>query len=649
MAAASASLAFRILYNTLYYALYLILLGVLIVSPADLMRQALTHHNNTNILIIAASYLVTILVLAFIYAARLYVNRSVLASIPKSWIPVEKGDGVPRKVREVIARDLSRSAAIAWGARPRVEEVRELTGTGGGSRLGTGVVGTGAVGLVGRGSRGTSHSDGTRGEGVAAGWAKIRKEKTGKGLAVVVEQPEKRTHKMISKLRRTSRTGGGGEEKDIATAAAVASVGIVPPPEETGRPAVWGEIEHPGWASPTSLDLPNLQYNAVILELPNLIEAKALTLAPRDPESRSEPPTLDPDAVAILQRPETMGLREYLVHLTEIEVLTPVVVGPFISQYERARFSTRPVTNRQFRELMHVFAEVLRGMQPLDPAVLLEEYDDDDDDYESAIYDTDIDNDAPRGTSSSSGGEESSTHGHINTTNNVDDDDDAKGSRRSRRNIKLGDNHTETYNNADENHSLNNTKNFNDTINDHNLSMRPASSSSSSKSNTSGASLSSQRRYPTRKSLGPTTTGTGTGGRNTPSILMRNSSANTWQNSQSQQFRTAPTTPKSRRTVLTTRSSRRRSSSSTSTSRTNRSYGSSHSGIPENSFAQTRRPYIIASSSEGEGTGSGDGSSMQSGRSGGSDGGSVVIRLASGEEESVNGLPYILERTISTQ
>ncbi|KAM7206359.1 hypothetical protein V8F33_000645 [Rhypophila sp. PSN 637] len=655
--------AFRILYNTLYYALYLILLGVLIVSPADLMRQAVMHRNNTNVLIIAASYLVTILVLLVIYFGRLYINRSVLASIPKGWIPVDKSDGVPRKVREVIVTELSRSAAIAWGARPRVELVNS-GGSAGGSRTGTG--GIGAAAAAGTGSRGTTatHADGA---------AVAKEKKNTKRLAVAVDSEQKKRphHRIISKLRRGSCTGGGSatvteKDGDMATAAAIASVGVIPP-KDAASPPVWGEIEHPGWASPTSPDLPNLQYNAVISELPNLIEAKALTLAPLDPASSTDPPALDPDAVAVLQRPETMGLREYLVQLTEMEVLTPAAVGPFIAQYEAARFSTRPVSNHQFRQLMHLFAELLRAMQPLDPAVLLEEYDEDDEeedgDYASAIYDTDIDNDAPRGSSSSS---------------SLLAQEEGGG--------QVGGAQSRNLQNKNDNDYVNNTKN--------NLQQITRQKSSSS-----ADSMSSQRRYSTattRNSNLGVPPGQTVSGRNTPlSMVLRNSSANTWQHSQShslsQTFRTAPTTPKSRRTAAGTfedadglsRSSRSFSSTRTggspgnknsmanspellsgnrltakrkSTSTSKRIGGNDGNGkdmYEMDDFAQTRHPYVPGGNSS-----SGSGSvSVRSGNSGasgsnGSGSGSVVIRLASGEEESSSGLPYILgldlARSVST-
>lgn len=140
----------------------------------------------------------------------------------------------------------------------------------------------------------------------------------------------------------------------------------------------WGHVAHPGWASPASPDLPNLQYSNVVNELPNLIEAKAVSLAPPDPALEDhalriqETPML-PDAqiVALLQRPRTMGLRNYLARLSSFGLLNPPTLGPkFLSLYEYARFSTKCLTEHEFRDTMAVFTEILNGMTKLDPAVI---------------------------------------------------------------------------------------------------------------------------------------------------------------------------------------------------------------------------------------------------------------------------------------
>ncbi|KAL1598966.1 hypothetical protein SLS60_008111 [Paraconiothyrium brasiliense] len=148
-------------------------------------------------------------------------------------------------------------------------------------------------------------------------------------------------------------------------------------PVNPGSPP-WGHVSHPGWASPAGSDLPNLQYNNVVNELPNLIEAKAVSLAPPDPalEDRAlriqDTPML-PDAqiVALLQRPRTMGLRDYLARLSSFGLLNPPSLGPrFLSLYEYARFSTKCLTEGEFSNIMSVFTEILNGMIELDPAVI---------------------------------------------------------------------------------------------------------------------------------------------------------------------------------------------------------------------------------------------------------------------------------------
>lgn len=441
------AVALRVAYGSVYLFLYLVLAALILALLIDIIRQAVIRNQTFNILVIAITYIVTALVLAFNYAIRLYINRSVLASIPKSYLPIEKGD-LKKHVRKMIVSGLSRSAAIAYAARPRVAP-----------NFPTQLLG----------------SDG--------------------------EKPE------LGQAQKERRSMPPFKLKKSVTAED--ELGISLPPVKP----VWGEIEHPGWGSPMSPDLPNLQYASVISELPNLIEAKSITLAPPDPDSHTDPPMLDSEAVSLLQRTEEMGLRDYLTHLMDLGVLdTSQTTTDFIAKYEYARFSTRPLSNILFRELMHLFAEVLRGLKPLDPAVLASLIDPGSED--DAPPESDIDNNAPMTPPS----------GHGNRTPES--------------------------------------------------SIRRSASSS-----TGGSSRSRVRRV--------------------PSMPVRNSSANTWQ----QSYRTAPTTPKSKRTPLS------RSSSA-------------------NSFAQTRNPYPVSQASSG---------SLRS------DAGSVIIRLA--DAGDATDMPYVLTLT----
>ena len=134
----------------------------------------------------------------------------------------------------------------------------------------------------------------------------------------------------------------------------------------------WGSVEHPGWSSPESPDLPNLPYRTVITELPNLIEAKAVSTAPAE---NTLPDGMDPfpdtRVVEVLQRPASMGLRQYVGHLANLGVInSPGLEADFLALYERARFSSRPLHASEFRELMHLFAEILREITPLAPPIL---------------------------------------------------------------------------------------------------------------------------------------------------------------------------------------------------------------------------------------------------------------------------------------
>jgi len=572
----AAQLAFLIVYNFLYYFIYLVLFAFLIVSPTDLIRQAAAQRENYNILIIALCYLITILIISFIYATRLYLNRSVIASIPKSWVPVfdSKGSGedngtqfCPRDVRQMIADGLSRSAALAYAARPRLPaQTVALPAVPGAVHHQQGQQGQQVPGMEGIGPK-----------------------------AAEKQEAKKRSLLWKGKLRRNALTPSETKVGATTTGASTGVINIIP--DAHMRKPVWGEIEHPGWAPPNSPDLPNLQYDTVILELPNLIEAKAITLAPpapapfsENPDTLSPPaedagPTLDPEAVALLQRPQNMGLREYLGHLTELAVVAPSpMVSEFITLYERARFSTMAVANEEFRRLMHLFAEVLRGMQPFDLAVLDEFEDGGGSEYEegsgevssrhaSGSYhhtrasetdegESDIDNDAPRGTSPSSVEDDADLaerenfglrpregSGSGSSTEREDGNSQSDVARnRGQKSRRSRNNHLEKIDTNKNNYGttiassprLGEDNNFLSAVSH----GRQVSNNSSSSSDTNNL----------RNSYYSTRTGGGSGGgdeiRRTM-LHVRNSSTNTsgWQSQQ--QFRTAPSTPRSTTTTKT--------------------------------------------------------------------------------------------------
>jgi hypothetical protein len=309
---------FRIWYSTTYTTILLLLLLILAVAPADTIYQSIKSHELQKLFVIGGVYLLTALIVLLIYSTRIYTNRTVLSAIPKPYIPVEDGE-VGKGVRRMIAKELRRSAIIAWDSRPR-DLRREEEGLDG---------------------QGTSRPN------------------------TAESQTEKEKEKEKDKAHKKKKIENHGMETTILP------VSAKNPP--------WGHVSHPGWASPSSPDLPNLQYWSVICELPNLIEAKAVSLAPPDPAIEeaglqypdNAPPLPDAQIVTLLQRPRTLGLRDYLARLAEFGLLNPPSLGvAFLAQYEYARFSTASLTEPEFRSIMAVFADILNGMTELDQNVI---------------------------------------------------------------------------------------------------------------------------------------------------------------------------------------------------------------------------------------------------------------------------------------
>ncbi|RMZ85008.1 hypothetical protein DV738_g297, partial [Chaetothyriales sp. CBS 135597] len=103
----------------------------------------------------------------------------------------------------------------------------------------------------------------------------------------------------------------------------------------------WGDVQHPGWRSPAAKDMPGLEYVDVVNQLADLVEANAVSL-------------------------------QYIDRLTQLGVVSDgdsTATESFVRAYERARFAATPLSTREFDDLMRRFAELLRNMKPLDPAV----------------------------------------------------------------------------------------------------------------------------------------------------------------------------------------------------------------------------------------------------------------------------------------
>jgi hypothetical protein len=300
---------FNAFYNSFYGLACIVLFGLLLITPSDTIRQALSNNQLYNVFVIAGAFVLTLILVILIISQRLYTNTSVLKAIPKTWIPVEKGD-VNKKVRRMIVASLTRSAIIAWEARPHIPGPLQAPAV-----------------FSGSGPQGPVLQPGTSNP--------VQKEKEGR-------------------LRR-ARSQVERDEQVVA----------VPAQPE------WEDIAHKGWSSPASPDLPNLQYSTVILELPHLIEARAVSLAPPDPQSTTDPPSPDIRVVDVLQRPAAMGLREYLGYLTTVGVISfSPATTDFLVSYEHARFSEQPLNDSEFRVLMAQFADLLRTMHGLSPVVL---------------------------------------------------------------------------------------------------------------------------------------------------------------------------------------------------------------------------------------------------------------------------------------
>lgn len=248
---------------------------------------------------IGGVYILTAILAIFIYFSRLYTNRTVLAAVGKSYIPVEDGE-VGKTVRKMIVKAMERSAIIALESRPRD----------------------------------FSNSLDT-----------IASNSTAMGNEKVI------THPAVGRVLRLDPSH---------------------PP--------WGRVEHPGWSTPSQTETslpPHVHFRTVIHELPNLIEAKAVSLAPPDPcatptsPGKDDTQLADPIIVDLLRRRPHADLRTYLGHLSSLGLINPPEVGEgFLWQYERARFSCVPLTESQFADLMQSFAVLLAGMEELSSTII---------------------------------------------------------------------------------------------------------------------------------------------------------------------------------------------------------------------------------------------------------------------------------------
>lgn len=198
---------------------------------------------------------------------------------------------------------------------------------------------------------------------------------------------------IVSQLERSAIVSWESRPRDLLGEILVAEeVGVLPPetmslgrndytvgkeiPIDPASPP-WGNVRHAGWSGPGQNqegELPDLQFATVIAELPNLIEAQAVSLVPPDPAAAVGPtgaPIADPVVADVLKRPATMGMREYLTQLSYLQLVNPPEAGQeFLLRYERARFGGFATTETQFKALMTSFADLLSGMTELQPGII---------------------------------------------------------------------------------------------------------------------------------------------------------------------------------------------------------------------------------------------------------------------------------------
>lgn len=288
----------RCIYIGCYCFLNLILTGLLLITPGDAIRQALDNNQLYNVFVISGGYFLTLLLAITLYASRYFAENAILKAIPKTWVPIEKGD-VSMKVRKMILLNLDRSALIAWCSRPRLAPIPAKT------------------------------------------------------------QPVPSIRDHISILHQKS--GKDTVKEDVPHRFSSCSKKSFQIPINSASCAVWGKITHDGWSSPMSPNFPHLEYITVIRELPYLIEAKVVSLASSGTKLDSKAPLSHVQALNILQRPAAMGLREYLAYLGNLDVITVhTEVDDFLLLYEYARFSERPLQEQEFNKLMKLFSDILQ-------------------------------------------------------------------------------------------------------------------------------------------------------------------------------------------------------------------------------------------------------------------------------------------------
>lgn len=129
--ARTRELLFKVFYSSSFTAVFLLLIAFVGVAPADKLYESYKRRRVIDIIIVAAAWVLTGLVAAFLYGTRLYTNRSILRDIPKTFLPIERGDLPSGNVHRLIQETFASSATVAYQAKPRSRRIEvELDGAG---------------------------------------------------------------------------------------------------------------------------------------------------------------------------------------------------------------------------------------------------------------------------------------------------------------------------------------------------------------------------------------------------------------------------------------------------------------------------------------------------------------------------------------
>lgn len=438
---------FRIFYSTSLFLASCLLAALLLITPGDHIYQAFRSGpviQLYNVFIVGGSYIVLFVVAVLVYAARLFQTRSALAGV----MGVRAGGGGSSGDGWLRFGDATAPAGGGWkddsdahhdhhdGANWSKDGNRDGSGKGGGGRREKGTMRFGGKRVQRRVE--TWIQKGWRRSAVVAFWGRPRDLSGDEAVWEATVEERDGVDEMPALLRRrrkgmqTTKPGQRSVLNEVEEVGEFIIDGEEDQQEEKNNDdgdddddnsvgedwePVWGEIKHPGWSWGSTLDHQGVQFDSVIVELGGLVEAKAVSLAPleiigdepdgngaddangtdgqqggvREDSTREKITMPDPLVVNLLQRSVSMGLREYIAHLTTLGMIDPPDIGDdFLSRYERARFSGKAMAEADFEALMGLFADILSGMQPVRWDIvegLRARADDDDDDAAAEFQD----------------------------------------------------------------------------------------------------------------------------------------------------------------------------------------------------------------------------------------------------------------------